>query len=375
MKPTSFAALAVVTVLALVVAIATYAAQNRWSQAKVSGASLFPGLAAQAARIAKIELKQGDKTLTLARDKDAWSLADRGGYPAKAEAVRALLVKLAQAELVESKTQQQGPLRPARAGGPRGQGRQVAPACGSLDDKGAPIAEAIVGKKRFDAFGASKSGTYVRKPGDAQTWLSNADLDVSAGRARLGAAGRARPRRGQDRQGDDRDPRRGAAGDRARRRRMPASTRSSASPTARSSRKAPASTPSCARPARSTWKMCASRGAGRAGRRGGRRQDRGRRRARRHPAAAQGGRGPLALARGHRRDGDAKKTADEIAAKAQGWEFKIPAAQGPVDPEAPRRPVRGELIAVLARSGIASRCLFHSGSDGRSSPHDCTSVR
>ena len=37
MKPTSFAALAVVTVLALAVAIATYGAQNRWSQAKVSG--------------------------------------------------------------------------------------------------------------------------------------------------------------------------------------------------------------------------------------------------------------------------------------------------------------------------------------------------
>ena len=48
-----------------------------------------------------------------------------------------------------------------------------------VDDKGAPIAEAIVGKKRFDAFGASKGGTYVRKPGEAQTWLSNAELDVS----------------------------------------------------------------------------------------------------------------------------------------------------------------------------------------------------
>ena len=234
MKPTSFAALAVVTVLALAVAIATYGAQNRWSQAKVSGAPLFPSLAAQAARIARIELKQGDKALTLARDKEAWSLADRGGYPAKADAVRALLVKLAQAELVESKTQQQGALRASSSWRiPRARTPSRA-CCGSLDDKGAPIAEAIVGKKRFDAFGASKGGTYVRKPGDAQTWLSNADLDVSLARARLGAAGRARPRRGQDRQGDDRDPRRGAARDRARRGRMPASTRSPASPRARS---------------------------------------------------------------------------------------------------------------------------------------------
>ena len=117
--------------------------------------------------------------MTLARDKEAWSLADRGGYPAKADAVRALLVKLAQAELVESKTSNKERYAQLELEDPAGQGRQVAPACGSLDDKGAPIAEAIVGKKRFDAFGASKGGTYVRKPGDAQTWLSNADLDVS----------------------------------------------------------------------------------------------------------------------------------------------------------------------------------------------------
>ena len=70
MKPTSFAALAVVTVLAMVVAIATYGAQNRWSQVKVSGASLAPNLAAQAPRIARIEIKQGERSLTLARDTD-----------------------------------------------------------------------------------------------------------------------------------------------------------------------------------------------------------------------------------------------------------------------------------------------------------------
>ena len=71
MKPSSFAALAVVTVLAMVVAIATYGAQNRWSQAKVSGASLASrALPPRRRRIARIELKQGDKTLALARDKD-----------------------------------------------------------------------------------------------------------------------------------------------------------------------------------------------------------------------------------------------------------------------------------------------------------------
>ena len=179
--------------LALAIAIATYAAQNRWSQAKVSGAGLFPGLAAQASRIAKIELKQGDKALTLARDKDGWTLADRGGYPAKTEAVRALLVKLGAGRAGREQDAQQGPLRRCsswRTPRPRTPSRAC---CGCSTTRAASIAEAIVGKKRFDAFGGSKSGTYVRKPGDAQTWLSNADLDVSVAVRDWVQAERARP--------------------------------------------------------------------------------------------------------------------------------------------------------------------------------------
>ena len=180
MKPRSFAALAVVTVVALAIAIASYAAQNRWSQVKVSGAGFFPGLSAQASQIARIELSQGGKTLALARDKEAWSLADRGGYPAKPEAVRTLLVKLAGAELVESKTRNKDRYALLEVEDPAGKDAKSR-LLRLLDDKGGVIAEAIIGKKRFDALGGSKSATYVRKPGDAQAWLSNADLDVSVG--------------------------------------------------------------------------------------------------------------------------------------------------------------------------------------------------
>jgi hypothetical protein len=177
MKPTSFAALALVTVLALMAAIATYTAQNRWAQAKVSGASLFPSLAAQADRITKIELSQGGKAVTLARDNERWLLADRGGYPAKPDAVRALLVKVAQAELVEGKTRNKDRYGVLELEDPGKDAKSRL--LRLIDDKGGVIAETIIGKRRYDAFGSSKSGTYVRKPGDIQTWLSNADLDVS----------------------------------------------------------------------------------------------------------------------------------------------------------------------------------------------------
>ena len=178
MKPRAFAALAVITVMALALAIATYASQNRWSQAKVAGAALFPGLAAQASRITRIELKQDDKALALARGDQGWSLADRGGYPAKPGAVRALLVKLAEAELVEGKTRNKDRFALLELEDPAGKDTKSR-SLRLIDDQGNVIAGTLVGKKRWDAFGGSKSGTYVRKPGDSQTWLSNADLDLS----------------------------------------------------------------------------------------------------------------------------------------------------------------------------------------------------
>jgi hypothetical protein len=164
--------------LALVAAIASYTVQNRWSQAKVSGVALFPGLAADLGKVARIEASQGGRALALARDKEGWVLPDRGGYPVKLDAVRGLLVKLAQAELVESKTrskERHALLELEDPAGKDAKSRQLR----LVDDKGGLIAAVIVGKKRYDAFGASKGGTYVRKPGDEQTWLSNAELDVS----------------------------------------------------------------------------------------------------------------------------------------------------------------------------------------------------
>lgn len=178
MKPNTFAGLALVTLVAAVVAIGSYVSQNRLSRVPVSGAHLFPGLPAQAQRIARLELQQGDTSLTLARDKETWSLADRAGYPAKTDAVRALLVKLAAAELIEPKTRaadRYALLELEEPSGKDAKSRLVR----VLDDKGGMLAQAIVGKKRYDAFGANKSGTYVRKPGDPQTWLSNADLVIS----------------------------------------------------------------------------------------------------------------------------------------------------------------------------------------------------
>ena len=50
------------------------------------------------------------------------------------------------------------------------------------DAKGNTIAEAVLGKTRSDGFGIGKtSGTYVRRPGNPQTWLANVELEAPLG--------------------------------------------------------------------------------------------------------------------------------------------------------------------------------------------------
>jgi hypothetical protein len=178
MKPRPFAALVVVTALALLFAIVSYVSNTRWAPARVAGAPVLPGLAAQADRVARIEVGQGGKTLTLVRDKESWTLAERAQYPAKSESARALLVKLAQAATIEPKTQNKDRLALLELEDPAAKDAKSR-LVRLTDEKGAVVGEVVVGKRRFDAFGTNKSGTYMRRAGETQAWLTDADVDLA----------------------------------------------------------------------------------------------------------------------------------------------------------------------------------------------------
>lgn len=181
MKPSSFAALIIVTAVALLAAVVSYSSNNRLAQPKVSGAPLVSGgLARKVDRIVRIEVAQGAKSVAIARIGGGWGLADRGGYPVKIDAIRALLVKLNDASLVEPKTRSKERYELLELEDPTGKDAKSR-LVRLLDDKGGVIFEVVVGKKRLDAFGASRSGTYVRRPGEEQTWLASAEIDASAG--------------------------------------------------------------------------------------------------------------------------------------------------------------------------------------------------
>lgn len=176
MKPHHFTALAVAAAVSLVAALLAYSAQMQRSSATPAGALLFPQLADTAKSVEAIEIAQGAKTLTLERKGDIWNIKEKGGFQASQEKVRALLVSLTEAELAEAKTRSKERYPFLELEDPKGENANSY-LVRLLGAGGKPVAEVIIGKKRYEAFGSGRAGNYVRRPGEDQTWLITRELD------------------------------------------------------------------------------------------------------------------------------------------------------------------------------------------------------
>jgi hypothetical protein len=173
-RPQQFTALVAATAISVVVAAATYAYFNRWSAGRVEGVTALPALTRQAASVAAVEITQGERKLTLQRAGDQWRIKERDGYPAAADRVRALLVTLQDAELIEPKTAIKDKLKLLELEDPAAKDAKSR-LVRILDTKGGIIGEVVVGKSRDNVFGASKGGTYVRRPAETQAWLAKGE--------------------------------------------------------------------------------------------------------------------------------------------------------------------------------------------------------
>ncbi len=173
-KPQHFVSLAAVTLATLLLTLGVWAASNRWSTGKVEGTQVLPGLTRQSDSIGTVELRQGDKKMTLKREGPAWKIAERDGYPANPERVRSLLMALARTELVEARTASRDKWKALELEDPTAKDAKSR-SLRILDAKGGALGELVLGKARPDAFGPGKGGIYVRRPGEAQTWLAMGD--------------------------------------------------------------------------------------------------------------------------------------------------------------------------------------------------------
>jgi hypothetical protein len=177
MTPKQFAALAVAAVVSAAVAIAVYSSSVQWSNVTESGEALVAGLPDRAKTIAEIEVDQGDQKITLERQGKDWVLAEHDSYAADPKKVDALLAGLSKAQLVEAKTRMKDKYPLLGVEDPDTKDAKSV-LVRLLDDKGKEVTSVIIGNKRQDTLGIGGSGTYVRKPGNAQAWLANADIEA-----------------------------------------------------------------------------------------------------------------------------------------------------------------------------------------------------
>jgi hypothetical protein len=181
MKTTPVIVLSVVAAAA-VGAAALVAYRQRGGEAPAdapANAPMFEGLTARLPQVTAISIKHADQDFTVAKTDKGWGLADRGGYPVKAEEVRKTLVGLDQlrrAQAMTSKPELYSKLGVQEPEGKPVEGGGAAPTLVTLKDaQGQAIASAIVGQQKWSG---NQRGVYIRKAGEAQSWLAAGELDV-----------------------------------------------------------------------------------------------------------------------------------------------------------------------------------------------------
>jgi len=179
MTPKSFVNLAGIALASALLAAVTFAASNPWGSGKAGGEKLVPTLADSIRQVTGLEIRQGEEAVALERaENGTWSLKSRGGYPVDVTKVRALLVGLGQAELVESKTSKPDRYAALELDDPEQKGAKSRLLRLTGAD-GKAISEVVLGKRRSAGYGINQTGgTYVRKPGSPQTWLANVEIDA-----------------------------------------------------------------------------------------------------------------------------------------------------------------------------------------------------
>jgi hypothetical protein len=144
-------------------------------QTEVTRSALSAGLLDKLNEVSRIELRGADNSTTLKRAKDQWTVANRDDFPAEPAAVKRLLLGLADLQIVEAKTSL--PDSYARIGvadpgaGSDSLGVEL---YGAKDDK---LLALVVGHKRE---GGQQSQRYVRRAGEAQSYLVNGKVEASA---------------------------------------------------------------------------------------------------------------------------------------------------------------------------------------------------
>jgi hypothetical protein len=178
MNPKVFLVLAALTAVTTVAAVFAVLSQPAATTLQFVDEPAFPALRENPDAVAKIILSSPAGTITLVRETgDRWAALEHHGYPVDRKRVRDLVVALSDMRLIERKTAQPehyDRLEVEAIDAENAQSELV-----RLEGAdGTVLAEAIIGKQRYRLTGTEPSGTYLRRPDEAQSWLASGGLQI-----------------------------------------------------------------------------------------------------------------------------------------------------------------------------------------------------
>ena len=178
MRGYTFIGLAALTALAVAAAGVALAIRPSPNVIAHDGAFAFPGLGKNVEAVAAITVEHPEGAFTMRRtESGGWAMGALHDYPVPLENVRKLVLGLADLRLFEAKTKRAD--RYARLGvediADEGAGSRLVTLA---DASGETIARAIIGKRKNNLFGFRRDGTYLRMPGEEQSWLAEGAVRV-----------------------------------------------------------------------------------------------------------------------------------------------------------------------------------------------------
>ena len=154
-------------------------ASPRATTAQVApGTLVFEGLAARLGQIARIEITSKGQTLGIIQAKGKWGLADRAGFPVQQDKLRELLTGLTELRITEARTSD--PAQYSRLGVEDPTATGTSNLLRLLGADGKPLLELIVGHRRVRTQGNVPETIFIRRPGEAQSWLAEGRLPADA---------------------------------------------------------------------------------------------------------------------------------------------------------------------------------------------------
>jgi hypothetical protein len=174
----------VVVSLGLAALISTGAAMAAWhastSVTGIAGAgeALLPGLIDKVNTVAAIEVREGDRVMSLQRSGDGWQVLP-SGYPVKPRKLQETLVGLVRLSKLEPRTSVPEKYRIIQVEDANGSGsksRRVV----LRNEAGDVIGDVVLGKAAAGYTSGEQEAQYVRLGGEAQSWLVKGSVAAGA---------------------------------------------------------------------------------------------------------------------------------------------------------------------------------------------------